>query len=145
MRADRRADRRIRGGGSVQIYRSFLSIATCVHHSVKKFSVARFSHLAQILMDKLHRDRSFADSGSHSLNRAMAHVAHCEYPGNIRLQQKRIAFKRPSLGMLPISDQIRAGQQEATIVTLDQISQPYSTRQRSDKYEHGTGRNTLDL
>ncbi len=71
-------------------------------------------------MDELHRNRSFADSGSYPLHRTVAHVADGKETGNIGLQQEGIAVERPSFGALPVSNEIGACQEETALVALDQ-------------------------
>ena len=44
------------------------------------------SNFTQILVDELHGYRPLTYSGGHALHRAVSHVAHREYTGNVRLE-----------------------------------------------------------
>src|SRR5258708_4523468 len=96
-------------------------------------------------MNELHSHRSLANSRSYPFHGTMAHISHSKKTGNIGLQQEGISVQSPSLRALPFPDEIRAGQNEAAIVSLNYIRQPVSSRQRPDKDEHGACRHTLDL
>jgi hypothetical protein len=63
-------------------------------------------------MDELNRNRSFADSRSHSLYGTVADIAHGEETGNIGLEQEGIPVEGPPLGALAISDEVRPSQQK---------------------------------
>src|SRR5712692_11940352 len=102
-------------------------------------------HFAQVLMDELHRHRSFADTGSYAFYRTMAHITNGKNAGSIGLEQERISVECPSLRTFPIAYKIRAGQQETALVPLDHIGQPIRARQCPDKDEHRTRRHTLNL
>src|SRR5271157_1980846 len=93
-------------------------------------------YLAQVLMDELHRHRSFADTRSDPLHRTMPYIAHREDARNVGLEQEWITLEHPALGALSVADQIGAGQEEAPLVSLHQISQPVRARQGSNKDEH---------
>src|SRR5437867_1898197 len=96
-------------------------------------------------MNELHSDRTFSDAGSDALHRAMPHVSNCKDTGYIRLQQERIAIKRPAFGTLAISYQVWTSQDEPTIVPLDQPCEPVSPRERADENEHRTRRHPLSF
>src|SRR6476661_8072324 len=96
-------------------------------------------------MDELHRHRSFPDAGSYSLYGAMAHVAHGKNAGNVRLKQEGIPVEGPSLRALPVTDKVRAGQEETALVTLDDIGQPIRPWQRANKDKHRSRGHALDL
>jgi hypothetical protein len=57
-------------------------------------------------MDELHRNRSFTDSGSHTLYGTVADIAHSEQTGNVGLEQEGIPVESPSLGALAVSNQV---------------------------------------
>src|SRR5262249_45660608 len=96
-------------------------------------------------MDELDGHRSFADAASHSFDRAVAHIAHGEDAGDIGFQQERIAIESPSFRALPVTDKIRASEQESTLVALDQVGQPIRPRQGPDENEHSARWYSLDL
>src|SRR5215471_2897797 len=96
-------------------------------------------------MDELHSYRPFTDSGGHSFDGAMPHVAYGEYTGDVGLKQKRISFEWPSLRPLPVSHQVGARQYKAAFIALNDICEPAGSRQRSDEDEHRAGRHPLDL
>src|ERR1051326_99903 len=96
-------------------------------------------------MDELHGYRSFTDSRRHTFDRAVPHISNGEYTWNVRLEQERISFKRPSVRPLTISDQIRPRQYEASFVAFHDSSEPLRARQRADKDEHCRGRHALNL
>src|SRR5208282_4762466 len=75
----------------------------------------------------------------------MANVSDGEDAWDIGFEQKGIAVERPSLGTLSVTDKIGAGQEESTLIALDQISQPIGAGQGSDKNEHGTGGDAFDF
>src|SRR5580692_6615709 len=89
-------------------------------------------------MDELYCNRSFADSGSHSFHRTVPHIAHGEETWNIGLEQEGIPVESPSFGTLAVTNEIGTGQQEATLVSLDQSSQPIGSGQGPDEDEHRT-------
>src|SRR5207244_9339986 len=86
--------------------------------------IFRSLHFAQILMDELHRHRSLADSGSHALYGTMAHIAYGKDAGNIGFEQERISVEPPSLSALPVTDKVRASQEETSFVPHNDIRQP---------------------
>src|SRR3984885_16322282 len=96
-------------------------------------------------MDELNRHRSFTDSGSHPLYRAVAHITHGKNAGNIGLEQEGVTVERPAFWMLPVTYKIGAGQQESALVPLDDIRQPIRPRQRPNEYKHCTRRYALNL
>src|ERR1700690_1352397 len=96
-------------------------------------------------MDELYCHGSLANSGRHSLYRTVPHVAHGKNAGDIGLEQERVAIESPSLGALPILNQIRAGQNESTLIAFDDTSQPIGSRRRSDEDEHRAGWHALKL
>src|SRR6267378_2228215 len=108
MRSDRQGDQRMPGREVIPIYRSL--------------------HFAQVLMDELHRHRSFADSRSHTFYRTVAHIAHGKNAGNIGLKQERIPVEPPSLRALAVTYEIRTGQEETARIPLDDIRQPIRAR-----------------
>src|SRR6202051_4879462 len=75
----------------------------------------------------------------------MAYVADGENARNICLEQKRIAIERPTLGAAAFPHEIWPRQQETTIVTLHEVSQPVSSRKRANKNEHRIGFNPLNF
>jgi hypothetical protein len=52
----------------------------------------RSSHLAQILVDELHRYRPFTYARGHSFDRAMPYVPYGEYTRNVGFEQEGISF-----------------------------------------------------
>src|SRR5713226_119842 len=107
--------------------------------------ICRSLHFAQILMDELHRHRSFTDSGSHPFYRTVADIANGKDAGNIGLKQERISVERPSLRALAVTYKVRPGQQETALVPLDDTRQPIRPRQCSNEDKHRTRRNALNL
>src|SRR5262245_18173938 len=103
------------------------------------------SHFAQILMDELHRYRSFTYSRGDSFDRAMPYVPYGEYTGNVGFEQERISFKWPPLRPLATSYQVRTRQYEASFVPIDDICEPFGSRQRSNKDEHRRAGYPLNL
>src|SRR5215831_15932334 len=85
----------------------------------------RSSHLAQILMDELHRYRPLTYSRGHSFDRAMPYVPYGEYTGNVGFEQEGISFQWPPLRLLAISYKVRTRQYEASFVPLDDICEPF--------------------
>src|SRR4030088_641566 len=96
-------------------------------------------------MDELHRYRSLADTRSDALHRTMPHIADRKDSGNICLEQERVPVKRPPLGTFSVANKIGTSQKEAPLVSFDQISQPVSSRQGSNKDEDRTCRHPLQL
>src|SRR5258708_34651626 len=86
-------------------------------------------------MDELHRYRSLADARSDALHGTMPHIAHRKDSGDICLEQEWIPVQRPPLGALSVTDKARGGQEEASLISFDQNSQPTSTQQGSHKHE----------
>src|SRR6516165_821893 len=78
----------------------------------KQFSFVDHLDLAQILMDELDGNRSFADSGGHALHGPVAHIAYRKNSRHTRLQQKRVPVELPTLWSLSVSYQIGACQNE---------------------------------
>src|SRR5438128_11902837 len=91
--------------------------------------IFRSLYFAQILMDELYRHRSLADSGSHALYGTMAHIAYGKNAGNIGFEQERISVVSPSIRELTVKYKVRAGQEETTLIPLDDIRQPVCPRQ----------------
>src|SRR5690348_7802189 len=100
-------------------------------------------NLRQISMNKLNRDGSLAHAGSYAFHRPVADVAHCEHSLGARLQQERIAVRGPAARALPLFEHIRAGQDEAEVITLDETIQPVGARLRADEHEKRIGANPL--
>src|SRR5580698_799515 len=96
-------------------------------------------------MDELNRNRSFADSRSHSLYGTMPNVAYGEETGNIGLEQEGIPVERPPLGALAVSNEVRPSQQKTAVISLYQTSQPIGSRQGANEDEHGTRWHALQL
>src|SRR6266404_2333321 len=86
-------------------------------------------------MNELHRHRSFADTRSNALHGTMPHIADRKDSGNICFEQVWIPVERPPLGTFSVANKIGTSQQETALVSLDQISQPVSARQSSNKNE----------
>src|SRR5262249_54928591 len=80
--------------------------------------------LAQVLMNELDRHRTFSHARSNALDRSMAHVAHGKDSGYVGFQQERVPFQVPSLGTLPIPQEIRSGEDESAFVALHQVGEP---------------------
>src|SRR3981189_259833 len=96
-------------------------------------------------MNELYRYRSFADTRSDALHGAMPHVAHRKASGNICFEQEWIPVEPPSFGTFSVADKIGASQQEAPLVSLDQVSQPVSSWQGSNEDKDRTCRHPLQL
>src|SRR5258708_35494873 len=96
-------------------------------------------------MDELHRYRSLADARSDALHGTMPHIAHRKDSGDICLEQEWIPVQRPPRGGLSVTDKVRAGQEEASLISFDQNSQPVSSRQGSNKDEDRIRRHPFHL
>ena len=72
-------------------------------------------------MHKFDGDGALAHGGGNSFDRAVTHIAGHENAGDIRFEQKRITLQSPIPRAAPVRDQIRAGQNEASLVAFDQI------------------------
>src|SRR5690349_20936868 len=68
----------------------------------------------------------------------MAHIANRKDSRNIGFEQKWISIESPSLWTLPVAYMIRAGQQEATVVPLDEVREPIGPPQIPYKDKHRT-------
>src|SRR6267154_5988831 len=89
-------------------------------------------------MDELHRYRSFADTRSDALHGTMPHIAHRKDSWNICLEQEWVPVERPPLGTFSVANKIGPSQEEAPLVSFDQVSQPVGSRQGSNKDEDRT-------
>src|ERR1700686_3313844 len=96
-------------------------------------------------MDKLHRYRSFADTRSDALHGAIPHIAHRKDSRNICFEQEWISVEHPPLGTFSVANKIGTSQEEAPLVSLDQIAQPVRSRQGSNKDEDRTCRHPLNF
>src|SRR5262245_27279496 len=76
-------------------------------------------HLAQVLMNELHRDRAFSHSRSHSLHRAMTNVTHGKDAGNVGLKQEGISLQSPALRPRALPQKIGPRENEPKVVPLD--------------------------
>src|SRR6266566_8509090 len=75
----------------------------------------------------------------------MPHIADRKKTGNIRLEQKGISVKDPPLGVLPLTYEVGARQDEPAFVALNYFREPLSSRQRSNKDEHRARRHALQF
>src|SRR5579862_6713269 len=75
-------------------------------------------HLAEILMHKLYRDRSFSYSRRDPLHRTMPHIADREDAGHTGFEQARIAFESPAFRTFALVNQIGAGENETAVVAI---------------------------
>src|SRR6516162_8759042 len=94
-------------------------------------------------MDELYRNRAFADAGSDALDRTVADISDNEDTRHTSFKERRIAVEGPALRALAFVDQILTGEDEATIVALDKIAQPFGARKRADVDVHALGGKTL--
>ncbi len=101
--------------------------------------------LAQILMNKLHGHRAFANAGRDTLDGAVAHIAHGKNARHIGFQEEGIALQIPTLGALSIDDQVRASQKKTALVALDHAGEPIGSGQRTNKNKYGTCGNPFNL
>src|SRR5438067_5797998 len=97
----------------------------------------------QILVHELNDDSAFADARGDALDRAVAHVTHDKNSGNARFKQAGIAAERPGRRPLAIVNQVGAGQDEAAIVALDGIAEPFGARQRANRDEEAVIRELI--
>src|SRR5580692_1577137 len=98
-------------------------------------------YLCQILVHELDDDGAFADPGSYALYGAVAHVADDKDARNIGFEQPRIAVERPGSGAFAIAQKVGPGEDEAALIALDQVAEPFGARLRTNKYEEaGSGK-----
>src|SRR6266436_232886 len=97
-------------------------------------------YFGQVLMHKLHDDGAFANAGSDTLHGAVAHIANDKNTGDVSFEQSRIAVERPGRRPLAVTNQVGAGEDEAAIVALDQVAEPFGAGLRPDENkEAGSG------
>src|SRR5271155_890360 len=87
-------------------------------------------YLGQILMHELNDHGAFADAGSDAFYRAVADIADHKDARDIRFQQAGIAVEGPGSGALAIAEEIRAGEDEAALVSFDKSAEPIGSRLR---------------
>src|SRR5580704_12305009 len=75
----------------------------------------------------------------------MTHVADDEDSRHAGFEKTGVAIERPGIWSLPITQQIRARQNETSLIALDQVAQPFGTRLRANKNEQAAGREFLRL
>src|SRR5215467_15009947 len=103
-------------------------------------------------MHELDNDGAFAHAGGDAFDGAVTHVADDKNSGDAGFEQAGIAAERPGSGLLAIVNELRAGENEAAVVALDDVAEPFGARQRADEDEEAggrqvfrfTGRSTLD-
>ena len=76
-------------------------------------------------MDELYSNGAFADAGSDALDRAVADISDNEDTWDTRFKERGIAVEGPALRPLALVHQILAGEDEAAIVALDKVAQPF--------------------
>src|SRR5260370_9912762 len=102
-------------------------------------------YLAQILMNELYRNRTFADPRGDPLHRSVANIANSKNSWNIGLKQEGVSLQRPSLRTVSTPQKIGTRQNKPTLVALNYICQPIRARHCADKDDHGVSRYALYL
>ena len=75
--------------------------------------VSIMSDLAQVLMDELDGDGSFANTRGDPFYGSVAHIADGENAGDAGFEQSGVSIERPALGPFSVFHQIGAGEDEA--------------------------------
>src|SRR5262252_1297876 len=101
------------------------------------------SSVLQIPMQELDRHRSLADGGRNPLDGVGTHVASREHAGDAGLEVVGIAVERPAPWSLPVAQQVRSGEDEASRVTRDHAFEPFGARLGADEDEEVAGPNRL--
>src|SRR5579859_7595046 len=96
-------------------------------------------------MDKLHGDRAFANTRRYPLDRPEPDVAHHENSRYIGLQQAWLAIEGPAFRPPSVPHQFRTGQDEPSLITLNDAVEPTGPGYSTDKNKQGAGGNPLDL
>src|SRR5215469_12938747 len=96
-------------------------------------------------MDELHSNGAFSHPRGHPLHRAMPHIPDGEDSRNIGFEQKGIALERPPFRPLATMYQVRAGQDETTVVPFYHTTEPIGARESPNKDKHRGGWNPLDF
>src|SRR5690242_19863557 len=96
-------------------------------------------NFGQILVHELDDDGAFAYSGGDAFGGAMAHVANNKNSGHVGFEKAGIAGERPGGGLLAIVNQVGARKDEAAVVALDDITEPFGAGKRTDEDEKATG------
>src|SRR5579863_2027878 len=92
-------------------------------------------NLGKILMDELNHDCPFANSGSHSLDGAVAHIADNKNSRHTGFEQAGITVEIPAIGPFPVAKKIRSGEDEPAIVALDFAWEPLCAGLRANEDE----------
>src|SRR5579871_71698 len=100
---------------------------------------------AQILMDKLYRDRALSYAGSDPFNGPMPHVTDGKNSGDVSFQQKWITLEIPALRSLAIMNKIRSCKYESPVIALNYTAEPVRSGQSPNEDKHGRSGNALDL
>ena len=105
--------------------------------SVTSDSAIQLAQAREVLVNGLDHHRAFADRRCDALDRAAAHVAHCEDAGQVGLVGRESA-SFPLIGTRPGRDRRWAGPNKPFVVERDRSSQPCRARIRPDHHEQGT-------
>src|SRR5215471_14639392 len=104
---------------------------------------ASISDLRQVRVHELDCDGALSDTGSHALNGSVPDVAHRENAGDAGLQQVWITIDAPAVGTLPLTNQVRSGQNKSALVPLDIAIEPFRARRCTDEYKQRSGRQAV--
>ena len=91
-------------------------------------------------MDGANGGRALADGPGDALDGAKPHVAGREHAGQTRLEGQGWAGQQPRA-----PGNVAAGQDESTIVHLDEVAEPLCARLGADHHEHGRGGDLFTL
>src|SRR5262245_28527505 len=96
-------------------------------------------------MDELNGVGTLADAGGHPLHGTIAYVAGDENTRDTGFEKPGVAFERPSLGRFAVVHEIRAGQEKALFVALDDAGKPFRSRSGADKDKQRIRRGLLNI
>src|SRR5271170_1718194 len=91
-------------------------------------------------MHELDDDGAFTNAGGNTLHRTVADVTHDKDSWDVGLQQTGIAIEGPGSRALAIAEKVRAGEDEAALVALDEVAEPLGTGLRADENEEARRR-----
>src|SRR5262245_22229964 len=96
-------------------------------------------------MHELDDNGAFADSGGDAFDGTVAHVADNKNSRDAGFEQTGIAAECPGGRLLAIVNQVRAGENKAAVVTLNDITEPFGARQGANKNEEAGGGQVFGL
>ena len=86
-------------------------------------------------MHELDDDGALAQARGHAFDRAVARVADYKNTGNACFEQTRITAEGPRGGFLAIANEVGAGENEAAVIALNDVAEPFGARQRAHEDE----------